>query len=48
MSREAELYRRKVEEYREIFGRCVEENLNLGKKSRRKRIRYIIDEREIW
>ena len=48
MSREAELCRRKVEEYRESFGRCVEENLKLRKKSRRERIRYIIDEREIW
>ena len=48
MRKEAELYRRKVKEYRESFGRCVKKNLNLRKKSRRKRIRYIIDEREIW
>ena len=48
MSREAELYRKKVKEYRKSFGRCVGENFKLRKKSRRERIRYIIDEREIW
>ena len=48
MRKKGELYRRKVKEHRESIRRCVEENLNLRKKSRRERIRYTVNEREIW
>ena len=48
MSREAELYRKKVKKYRESIRRCAEKNPNLRKKSRRERIRYTVNEREMW